>query len=996
MTGGRRIGDVDPQARAGARARAATIAIFFLSGVSGLVYQVVWVRRFAAIFGNTIHSAALVTSVFMGGLGLGSYVLGRVADRHYLADPSHALRLYARLELGIAATGLALAVLLPRLAALSAPLSSYVTGEHGWHELSTASYVARYAAAVVLVAPATFMMGGTLTVLVRALVGRDLDAAPVRIALLYGVNTAGAALGAWLTDFALVPGLGLFATQVLAVALNASAGALALVLVRRGTHAAEHPAGASPRETNAPRHAGATRALALTGAAVMLSGFAAMGLEIVWFRYLSGLLGALRAVFSLLLAVLLAGIWLGSIAGGALHRRFGHPARLFFATQTLFAISALALLLGPSHAAMHREHVAAMRGAFAGAGPWLRAALAAWSTLRPVLLVVGLPSLLMGAAFPLANAAVQRAEGEVGARAGLVYLANTLGNVLGSALVGFSLLPAFGAQRTAIGLGLCAIAATVPLAFGEAAATGARPKAPFALGVAAATAGALAFFAVPRARLLEASLPADDAGGTTRVLSVDEGLDETIAIVEAPGFFRQLYTNGHSMTTNAPKSQRYMRAFAHVPLLSLEHPERVLVICFGVGNTANAASLHPVERVEIADLSRGVLEHAPFFAATNGSVLEDPRTAVFVDDGRHHLLLSAPGSFDLVTLEPPPLAFAGVAALYSREFYELARSRLRTGGYLTQWLPAYQVPGEVTLALVRAFVDVFPEAVLLSGDDNELILMGTTGPSIRMDLDAIQRRLAARPKVAADLGHVDLGDPTELVGMFAASASTLRAATRGVAPMIDDRPVLEYSRRSRLGSMRMPPAIFDTSRVEEVWPGALSRVPRLADYLRVRGAIYASDRFLAKDGAAPLALPTDDGAKAAIAASPYLTTLLGGAGAAPRRAGEEHLRAGRLEDALGALRYAAELDPEDPLTFVALGEALAKAGDLQRAAFALDRATTLDPNSAAARFSFAAVLAAVGERRGAIAELRAGLRLRPDDEAARARLDALLASAPAE
>ncbi|MBW2458652.1 MAG: hypothetical protein JRI68_29410 [Deltaproteobacteria bacterium] len=136
------------------------------------------------------------------------------------------------------------------------------------------------------------------------------------------------------------------------------------------------------------------------------------------------------------------------------------------------------------------------------------------------------------------------------------------------------------------------------------------------------------------------------------------------------------------MSGTSPTSQRYMRAFVHLPLLQMAQPKRALVICFGVGNTLHAASLHPsMERLEVADLSRHVLHHASFFEAANGQVLVDPRVAVFVNDGRHHLLMQPADSYDLVTLEPPPITFAGVAALYSREFYELVRSRLTPTGY---------------------------------------------------------------------------------------------------------------------------------------------------------------------------------------------------------------------------------------------------------------------------------------------------------------------------
>src|SRR5207302_3802869 len=197
----------------------------------------------------------------------------------------------------------------------------------------------------------------------------------------------------------------------------------------------------------------------------------------------------------------------------------------------------------------------------------------------------------------------------------------------------------------------------------------------------------------------------------------------------------------------------------------MDRPERVLVIGFGVGNTTHAATLHPsVTQVEVADLSRDVLAHAGYFSDVNGGALADPRVAVYVNDGRHHLQMRPEASYDLVTLEPPPIGYAGMAALYSKEFYALARTRLSANGFLSQWLPAYQVPADTTLAMVRAFVDVFPQSVLLSGTYAELLMVGTTAAKIEIDPERVSRALQRMPAVQADLARLDLGSVTEIVG----------------------------------------------------------------------------------------------------------------------------------------------------------------------------------------------------------------------------------------
>ncbi len=821
-------------------------ALFFVSGISGLIYQVVWVRQFGNLFGNSVYSAAAVSGVFLCGLGVGGCWAGRWVDRGWRVGAARPLRAYGAFELGIAGLGLGIAVLLPLLEPLSAAISSYRVGPEGWSELGAGSHALRYAAALLLLAPITLLMGGTLTLLIRHRVGSDLGAAGWRIGLLYGANTAGAACGAFLSDFALIPRYGIFATEIVAVGLNAAAGLGALALARAERAPPTRPAPAPPSVPDAL----ARRRVVWTGAALFCSGLAAMGLQILWFRHLTGILGAYRSVFSLLLTVILVGLWLGSTLGGFLVRRLGQPATLFAAAQSVLVcvtLATLAALARPGFGAVTPE----LAARWLEAPPVGRVLLELAIDLGPIALLVAAPSVLMGCAYPLANAHVQRVESRVGGRAGLLYLANTFGNVAGSLLTGFALLPLLGIQNSVgvlagfAALSVFGLQRSVP-----GAAAGALPRPALAASTLLLALAMGGWSLLPRDRLLAPSVPHDFAP-RQEVLAVSEGMHETLAVVEVPGVERRLFTNGHSMSSSHRFAQRYMRLFAHVPLLAMEAPERVLVICFGVGNTLHAASLHPsVERLEAVDLSKNVIRHGSWFAASNGRILEDPRVRVFVNDGRQHLRMQPEGSYDLVTLEPPPISYAGVASLYSREFYELVRSRLREGGALTQWLPAYQVDAPATLSIVRAFLDVFPGAVLLSGYHSELILLGTASGAPELDLDALRRRLRERPAVRRDLWRIDVETPTALVGSFAADAETLARATAGVRSVTDDRPVMEYSVRSRLFETRLPASIFDVTRVERWCPSCFrdgrprQAVAHLRGHLDALGRWYADPDFL--------------------------------------------------------------------------------------------------------------------------------------------------------
>ena len=802
---------------------ATVLGVFFLSGVSGLVYQVLWVRLFGNVFGNTVHSAAAVTAGFMFGLGVGSYLIGRWGDRLFLSDPSRPLRFYGYAELLIGLWCLLVAWVLPELTALSAWGSAYVPDQKGWFELSAASHLLRYGTAAILLAPATLLMGGTLTLLIRHLVAHETALAGWKVGLLYGFNTLGAAVGAFLTDLALVPLIGVFNTELIAVALNWGAGAVALLCANRISGL---PA-PTPREGDDRADPESSRTgsglVRLTAAALFLSGFAALGMEIVWLRLLISILGGYRAVFSIVLTVVLLGIWLGALLGGAAHRRWGRPALAYALTQSLFAIATLGLSAGYdsgfivsyASAVMDRYEQASE------AGRWV---MDVWANFRVALLLVGLPSLCLGFTFPLANALVQRSRTSVGTRAGALYLSNTTGNVAGALVSGFLLLPLFGIQNCFAIFASLSVAGIAPLV------AIARKDRFLSLsgwglllvGPAAAVAAVAAFLTLPADHLLLRSFDFSLAPRGERILAAHEGIDETLVVSERSGQGRRLLTNGHPMSSTLLLNQRYMRAAAHIPLLMHEEPASVLNIAFGVGNTLHAASLHPsVARLEVADLSRGILEHAGYFAVSNQGVLKDPRASVFINDGRQHLLMQGEEAYDLIALEPPPISMAGTASLYTREFYQLARSRLRPGGFMSQWLPAHQLPAEATFALIRAFVDLFPQAVLL-GSHRNLILLGIRGPALELDIEQVARRLEERPEVAEDLGSILMGTPTELAGTFVASGRTLERLSAPVPALVDDRPVNEYSARSNLMINVQPRELFDLSDAASWCPGCFS------------------------------------------------------------------------------------------------------------------------------------------------------------------------------
>ena len=950
--------------------------LFFLSGISGLIYQVVWVRVFGNVFGNTIYSASAVVAVFMLGLGAGSYLAGRWSDRRYAANPELPLRAYGYFELTIAAMGAVIAGLLPTLDRLSVLVTAYQQDTNGWYVITTGSYAARTAIALALLTPITLLMGGTLTLLIRYLVRADVEAQMRRIAVLYAVNTAGAAVGCFLTDFTLVPAWGLFATQLLAVALNgiAGVGAIALVRLKADSTAAKMPEAAGTRiRRKKPTTASATLSnsggvrlqpdLRLVAIALALSGFAGLGMEILWFRHFSIMLGAFRAVFSLLLTVILIGIGIGSLAAATVQRSWAarasptpsaKAAAALLATQSLFIAATLAGMWLADSSVIDQTVSEALRtfGSATAADQLVSPGTLRelWFNLRPMLLEAAVPALLIGFSFPLGNAVIQHAEQSVGRRAGVLYLANTAGAVAGSIIAGFVLLPWLGLQGSASVLMVVAAAGLIPLYLAAA-----IPDRRSLIPAAAAVVAVAAWLLLPSGYISTRALPKPEQN--ERVLDQGEGVNEIVTITETSGRGRRLMTNGHAMSATWPLSQRYMRALAHVPLLMIDNPTRALVIGFGVGNTTAAATLHPsMQQVEVADLSRNVLDHASWFSATNGDVIHDRRVSVYVNDGRHHLLMGT-NPYDLVALEPPPIGYAGVASLYSEEFYQLAKTRLKPNGFVSQWLPAYQVPTATTLSMIKSFVEVFPQSVLLSGAQADLILIGANG-RIEVDPNRLFAALSQRPAVRADLARLDLGTPREIVGMFVGSSQTLAAATREVVAVTDDRPVQEFGVRSLLNlGESVPGSVVDLSRVAEWCPACFDNgmpvrvVEGLDLYLALLNRAYGAS----PEQGARVRASADTGRR--VVGSAYLGAVVPEEAGVHNDLGIAYASRGQLDAAIAEFRQALALDPDSAETHWHLGSALAERGALEEAVEHLSTSVQRDPTNLDAKHDLETVTA---------------------------------------
>lgn len=787
-----------------------------LSGFASLVYQVVWVRRFAVAVGTTNVAITLVLALFLGGLGLGAVLAGRSGAR---LGVSRLARRFALLEAGAAAFALGLPLYLtagrPLLRALYSP--------------EAAPFVAGALAAGFLL-PAAALMGATLptlTALHRRRLGRPEGGTAGR---LYAANTAGALLGSVLAARWLLPELGLTGATAAGAAANLAAGVLILRAFRRrdtetGDEAEPAPSpkpaepladtasAAEPGNGNWPRRA---------AAAAALSGFAALSAEVGWARLAALLFGPTIYTF----ACVVAGVILGTAVGSALAGRLvpgrlvpgpaaggKRPSRRRPAKES----SKSAARPAPAATAF-RLTLIQLGAAAAGAGLLaladglvlpIGAQIARHAGEVPALLdlqflqtlaLLLLPSALLGAAFPFAVALAaegrkgrddrtnDRATAESFGRAtGVIYGWTAAGNAAGALLAGLLLIPLLGIEAALLAAVAAHLAAALLL----------RPR----LAAALPTVG-IALAATTAARSWDwESLSGglyQAAAGTAphrhrdhlrrgRLVFLEQGAAATVSVKETAGELSLALDGKVDATDGADMLTQ--RLLAHVPLLLAPRPESsVFIVGHGSGVTAGAALRHPVARVTAAEISPEVAAAARLFAEANGAPWNDDRFSLLQVDARNHLRLAA-DRYQVIISEPSNPWMSGVSPLFTVEFFEQARSRLDPGGLFCQWIHLYRLAEAELQTVVGGFTEVFPETALFVLHDGDALLVGANGPFPSVAPEEIRRRIA---RVADETAPYGLTGPEALSGFFTAAGPELARWAAGAPRHRDDRPILEF------------------------------------------------------------------------------------------------------------------------------------------------------------------------------------------------------------
>ncbi len=727
------------------------LALFFGSGVCGLIYQVLWLRLLSLVFGVTVYAASTVLAAFMTGLALGSALAGPL-----LARVDRPLRVFGLAEIFIGISALLTPIGLDVASAFYQWVHHVAPGSLPL--LTAARLVASFA---VLLLP-TVLMGLTLPVLSASSVVRA-SRFGSRVSALYAINTAGAVTGAVLTGFYLIGAIGIQQSFLVGALINILVG-VGAILMSRWVEGSADTAATSPPSTlpsSSPITVIAPIPVNLVGVVIAVSGFAALALEIVWFRTLVQYLAATTYAFTTMLATVLAGIALGGLIGAAWLRRDREWVGVLVITQIATALAVLgsAIFLGWSYQAGWRT------------GSDIQASVAA---ILPA-------AILMGISFPIAiRIAVANVQGmdapTAARRVGRMYSLNVVGAIAGALLGGFVLLPLLGARRALILLAAIYGASAVILLLRH------RRRNLYFAGFAVAT---IAFLAladrVPdpfRAAYVRRY------GRDMREFWREEGV-QTAVSVHASQFRRSLYLDGLHQANDTPDMVRLHRTIGHLPMVLHRSPSDALVIGLGGGATSGAVSRHG-GRVQVIELSSSVRRAAEMFAHINYDILQQPNVQIRIDDGRNFLMLSGE-KFDVITADIIQPIHAGAGNLYSREYFTLVRQALKDNGIALQWIG--ERPTTQYKLIMRTFLDVFPHATLWLGGN---LMVGSVGP-LKVD-PALFADKRANPRIAEALDAIGLSSFETLTSWYLAGPEEMRRFV-GTGPLLtDDRPVVEYHR----------------------------------------------------------------------------------------------------------------------------------------------------------------------------------------------------------
>jgi spermidine synthase len=747
--------------------------LFIGSGAAALIYEIVWFQVLTLALGSSAFSVGVLLATFMGGMCLGSLLLPR------LVSPSrHPLRVYAWLEFAIGVSGLLLLVIMPMAGQV------YTS----WGGYGFTGFALRGLVASICLLPPTMAMGATLPA-----VSRWVESTPTGVSWLgffYAGNIAGAVAGTLLAGFYLLRVHDVAVATFVAAGLNATVALLSLLIASRVpyiAHGTQPPTTAGEAVGTDEASARAEGSATPIYVSLALSGACAMAAQVIWTRQMALIFGGTVYTFSLVLAVFLVGLGIGSSVGSSLARSV-HRIRLAFGwcqALTVLAMAWSAYMLNGSLPfwPVNPELSTDIWRTF-----HLDLARASWAVFPA--------PLLWGASFPLAIAATVRPGEDSGRVVGTLYAANTLGAIVGSLAASLLLVMWLGSQRA---LQMLMVAAAISGLIVLLAASKSRAIAVAALVVSVITAMLIQTVPpVPGLLVAYGRRMSTMLAGPPEIVYMGEGLNSSVAVSQFAGGVTNYHNAGKIQASSLPQDMRLQRMLGHLTTLSPKQARSVLVIGCGAGVTAGAVSVDPtVEQLTIAEIEPLVPEVVSrYFGEFNFNVVSNPKTRVIVDDARHYLLTTHE-KFDAITSDPLDPWVKGAAALYTREFWELTKRRLNPGGVVTVFVQLYESSPEAVKSEIATFFEAFPNGVIFGnefqGEGYDTVLLGQLEPG-PIDVAAINRRLS-EPEfevVRQSLSEVGFPSAWHLYGSYAGRATELGGYLAG-APINYDRNLrLQY------------------------------------------------------------------------------------------------------------------------------------------------------------------------------------------------------------
>ena len=895
-----------------------------LSGAASLTYQIVWMRRLALVFGSTTLATSTVLAAFLGGLAIGAWLWGRLAD----SRPQSALTFFAIIEIATGIYGF-----------LSLPVFRIVQAMYLAVYPSLADHASLFMgvqfilSALAILLP-TILMGASLPLLARfnlSKTGGMVGAAGA----IYSWNTLGAACGAAATTYALLPTLGLSTTIALAAGVNVLVGASAIFMRSRKWAASPSPRTAADltpsRATGAPAPDRLIEILILIGFAA--SGFAATTFEVSWTRLLAMVMGSSVYAFGTLVVVVLAGLGFGSALYSLTQRAatIDDHRRWFAVLEFLIACAtALSLIILPRIPFLFIRYFPLFRDAFR----WQIAAHFAAAAM-----VALAPSLLFGATFPAVVGSLGGSATRFGHTIGAAYVANTIGTVAGAGLAGFVLIPTIGLRAT-MTLGVLATAAAGFGVWWRIT----SPRLPRIAELTPALAGLLIIALLPTwprevfaagigffAPRLDSDETLADVVSRMRLLYYRDGINTTISVDQTGQslFYR---SNGKTDASTDPVDMANQLLLGHLPMLLHPAPHDVFVLGLGTGITAAAVARYPVQRIDIVELEPAAAKAARFFDSYTRKVLDDPRVHLIIGDGRNRLL-GMPTQYDVIVSDPSDIWVAGTGSLTTLEYYRIVAARLRPNGIFAQWVHTHALQPDDLELLAATFHAVFPHMQIWTSAPGNLIFLGTRD-SVPWDYARLKQRFSGVPGVADDLQVVGVLQPFALFGAQVLGENESALFVRDVDGFhTDDHPLLEF---------RTPRSLYiDTTPMitQELSDARNPEAPAIVG--------FDPEHDLDAEGA-------------------YLL-------------GFAYATAGQMNQAITYMEQSTKMAPDRPLYFVGLGNQYRAAGRTADARRAYERALEMDINNVEALLSLGEIRLDEGQLKWTRVLAERALLLAPQD-----------------